>query len=110
MTIGAAWNIDDPDKPWIKWDPDANIAIPIGVDDWLTELGAVYGTHDIIADAPLTCVNEGTYASGTITVRMALVASPVYSAGKKYPFTIRLTGLDGVTKDDRTLWLRVKDR
>lgn len=110
MTIGAAWNIDDPDKPWAKWDPEANIAIPIGITDWLTELGAAYGSHDIIAAPPLECVSEGTNVAGTITVRMKLVASPTYKSGAKYPFTIRLFGLDGATQDDRTLWLKVKDR
>lgn len=110
MAIGDQWNIDDPDKPWAKWDPDANIVIPIGVDDWLAEIGATYGSHDIIAADPLVCVSEGTYAAGTIGVRMALVSSPVFTSGKKYPFTIRLVGLDATTKDDRTLWLRVKER
>lgn len=110
MTIGAAWNVDDPTKPWALWDPNANIVIPIGVDDWLADIGATYGTHDIITAAPLECASEGTYASGTIGVRMKLVTSPNYTAGVKYPFTIRLIGADGVTQDDRTLWLKVKDR
>lgn len=110
MPIGANWNIDDPTKPWALWDPDANIKIPIGVDDWLAEIGASYGSHQIITAAPLQCVSQGTYAAGTIEVRMALVDTPTYTAGRKYPFTIRVTGADGITKDDRTLWLKVKDR
>ncbi len=110
MTIGAAWNVDDPTKPWMLWDPDANIKIPIGVDDWLADISASYGSHQVITAAPLQCVSPGTYAVGTIEVRMALVASPVYSEGVKYPFTVRLTGADGITKDDRTLWLKVKTR
>ena len=110
MTIGAAWNIDDPTKPWALWDPDANIVIPIGLSDWLTELGTTYGSHQVITAAPLECSNAGSYASGTIGVRMKLVSTPTYTAGTKYPFTIRLIGADGVTQDDRTLWLKVKDR
>lgn len=108
--IGSNWNVEDPLKPWALWDPDANIVIPIGLDDWLAELGTTYGSHTVIAAAPLQCVSPGTYVAGTIGVRMALVASPTFKSGVKYPFTIRVTGLDGVTKDDRTLWLKVKDR
>jgi len=110
MTIGAAWNVDNPDKPWAKWDPEANIVIPIGLDDWLAELGTSYGSHDIIAAAPLECASEGTYQAGTIGARMKLVATPTYSPGVKYPFTVRVVGLDAATQDDRTLWLKVKDR
>lgn len=110
MAIGDAWNIDDPKKPWADWDPDANIKIPIGLDDWLTELGDTYGSHQIIAVAPLECADAGTYSAGDIQVRMKLVASPTYSAGRKYPFTVRVFGADGLTQDDRTLYLKVKDR
>lgn len=110
MTIGAAWNIDDPTKPWAVWDPDANVVIPVGLDDWLADLGTSYGSHQIIAAAPLECASPGSYALGTIGVRMKLVDTPTYTSGKKYPFTIRVTGADGITKDDRTLWLKVRDR
>lgn len=110
MTIGAAWNIDDPEKPWTLWDSNANVKIPIGVGDWLTDLSATYGSHEVIADAPLLCVSEGTHAAGTIEVRMALVASPTFVSGTKYPFTLRITGADGITVDDRTLWLKVTSR
>lgn len=110
MTTGAAWNTDDPKKPWADWDPDANIKIPVYLDDWLTELGTTYGSHTIIAPAPLECDDAGTYAAGIIPVRMSLVASPTYVPGRKYPFTIRIVGADALTTDDRTLWLKVKDR
>lgn len=110
MTIGAAWNIDDPKKPWADWDPDADIKIPIGLDDWLAELGVGYASHDIIALPPLLCQEEGTYADGVILVRMSLVASPTFSPGVKYSFTVRVFGNDGTTRDDRTLYLKVKDR
>lgn len=110
MTIGAAWNIDDPAKPWCDWDPNANIRIPIGVADWLTELGTAYQSHDILTAAPLECADEGTHSAGTILVRMKLAAAPIFTEGVKYPFTIRVFGSDGLTQDDRTLWLRVKSR
>lgn len=110
MTIGAAWNIDDPAKPWADWDPDANIVIPFGITSWLADLGTGYGSHQVIANAPLSCPDPGTHSAGVIGIRMKLVNSPTYTAGKKYPFTVRLIGSDGITQDDRTLWLKVKDR
>lgn len=110
MPIGEAWDVSDPKKPWADWDPEANIKIPIGLTDWLADLGDTYGSHQIIAVAPLECADPGTYASGTIQVRMRLVASPTYVAGTKYPFTVRVFGADGQTQDDRSFWLKVKDR
>lgn len=113
MTIGAAWNITDPAKPWADWDPNANIAIPIGLAGWLAEIGATYGSHQVLTAAPLEVASLGTFEAdeaGTVRVRMKLVASPTFTQGAKYPFTLRVLGADGVTQDDRTLWLRVKDR
>jgi len=108
--IGDAWNIDSPTKPWALWDPDANIKIPIGLDDWLAELGTTYGSHSIIALAPLECADAGAYLDGVIQVRMKLAAAPVYTSGVRYPFTVRLVGADGITQDDRTLYLKVLQR
>lgn len=108
--IGAAWNVDNPAKPWALWDPDANIVIPIGLDDWLAELGTTYGSHQVLTAPPLQCVSAGSYTDGVIGVRMKLVASPTYIPGVKYPFTVRVIGSDSATQDDRTWWLMVKDR
>ncbi len=110
MTTGAAWNTDNPEKPWALWDPDANITIPIGLADWLASLGVSYGSHEVIADAPLQCVDPGTYQSGTVGVRMALANGAIFQEGAKYPITIRVVGTDGETQDDRTLWLKIKSR
>jgi hypothetical protein len=108
--IGDAWNIENPAKPWTDWDPEADVKIPVGLDDWLAELGVGYDSHEILTDAPLECASEGVYASGTILVRMKLVTAAVYSPGVKYPFTVGVFGDDGTTYDQRTLWLKVKDR
>ena len=92
--------------------PDARI------EDWprgggkssSVELGTTYASHDVLTDAPLECADEGTHSAGTILVRMKLAAAPIFTEGVKYPFTIRVFGSDGLTQDDRTLWLRVKSR
>lgn len=110
MAIGAAWDISDPAKPWALWDDDANIVIPIGVLDWLAEIGTTYGSHTVTAVSPLQCADPGTYSGGTIGVRMKLAAGAAFTAGKKYPFTIRIIGADAITQDERTLWLKVKER
>lgn len=110
MTIGAAWNIDDPAKPWTDWDPNADIKIPFGFDEWLAELGVGYLSHEVLTANPLECADEGTYTAGTALIRMKLAASAVYTEGTKYPFTIRVHGDDTTTQDDRTLWLKVKTR
>lgn len=110
MTIGAAWNIDDPAKPWALWDPNANIKIPIGLAAWLVDLSTSYASHQIITAAPLECADPGAHVDGTIAVRMKLVATPTFTEGVKYPFTVRVVGADGLTQDDRTFWLKVKSR
>lgn len=108
--IGDAWNIDVPTKPWALWDPDADIKIPIGLDDWLQKLGTLYGDHDIIAAAPLECADQGTYSAGIVRVRIRLAAGATFTPGVRYPFIVRVFGADGTTKDDRTLWLRLMQR
>lgn len=111
MATGPAWNLDDPAKPWALWDPDADIKIPIGLDDWLATLGVGYADHEVIIAAPLECPAKGTYTSGApVLVRIRRATGAAYTAGTKYPFTIRVKGDDGTTQDDRTFWLQIKDR
>jgi hypothetical protein len=109
--IGSAWNINNPAKPFAIWDPDADIGIPIGLADWLaTDLGVGYSSHQVLTAPPLVCEDPGAYVDGVVRVRMALIPGAEFTAGVKYPFTIRVFGDDGTTKDDRTLWLQVRER
>lgn len=111
MATGPAWNLEDPAKPWALWDPDADIKIPFSIDAWLTVLGVAYANHEVIVAAPLECPNKGTYTSGQpVLVRMRVAAGAEYAVGVKYPFTIRVSGNDGTTKDDRTFWLQIAQR
>lgn len=110
MTIGAAWNIDNPRKPYAEFDANADIKIPLGFVDWLAELGVIYSSHEVITAPPLECVSQGTYDGTTVLIRMRLLPGAQFTSGLKYPFTIRLKGADGTTQDDRTLWLRVLQR
>lgn len=108
MTTGAAWDVSDPLKPTTLFDPNAEIIFPIGVDDWLAELGTTYGSHSVILASPLELVSAGTYSGGTIPVRIRLASGAAYKI-QRYGFTLRIVGADG-QKDDRTLYLKVKDR
>lgn len=108
MTTGSAWNIDTPEKPVALFDPDAIRDIPVEIGDWLDSMGTTYASHEVLTAAPLQCLSSA-HDAGVVLVRMSLVASPAYSPGTKYPFTLRIVGADG-QQDDRTLWLKIKDR
>lgn len=110
MAIGERWNTENPDRIWAKFDPDADIKIPFGITEWLADLGVGYASHDIIAPSPLECPDEGVYTPGQrIRIRIRVATGATYTAGQLYPFTIRLNGDDGTTKDDRTLYLKLQD-
>lgn len=117
--IGDAWTTDPEnprDKPWMVWDPDARKAIPIGLRAWLEdELGVAYSDHEIVlpAGSPLAVQDKGTFAAdtaGTVLVKMKLADTPVYTEGLKYPFTVRVIGNDGFTRDDQTFYLLLKSQ
>lgn len=109
--IGDAWDVSNPLKPWALFDSDANIPIPIGLADWLLEIGATYGSHEVIAETPLECVDQGTIDGDEIVlVRMRRLPDADFTSGRKYPFTVRLVGADGTTQDDRTFWLKLVSR
>ena len=109
MTTGIAWDVSDPLKPWALFDPDAIRIIPIEVAALLESMGTTYASHTVIAASPLECLSAGTHSAGVIPVKVAMLSGATYTAGVKYPFTIRVVGADG-QKDDRTLWLKIKQR
>jgi hypothetical protein len=109
MAIGDFWNIDTPDKPWGPFDPDARVMIPIGVTDWLAEMGTTYADHEVIAASPLEHLNGKVHSSGTIWVFIGRLSGAEYTPGVKYPFTVRLIGAD-TQRDDRTFWLKMAER
>lgn len=112
MTTGAAWNVIDPMKPWALFDTNARRIIPFELEDWLTEMGTTYASHEIIANSPLECP-ESSYLDDVVAITIQLIDGLVlgtdYKLNTKYPFTVRLTGADGQI-DDRTLWLKLVDR
>ncbi len=109
MTSGTAWDLSDPSKPWALFDPDAIRIIPIDVSALIDSMGTTYASHSVSVAPPLACLDQGTHSAGVIPVKMALDVGSSFTSGMKYPFTIRVVGSDG-QQDDRTLWLKVKDR
>lgn len=111
MATGPAWNLDDPTQPYALWDPSADIKIPFGLDDWLAALSVGYADHEVIVAPPLECPSKGTFSAGTpVLVRMRVAAGAEYAIGAKYPFTLRVSGNDGTTRDERTFWLQLVQR
>lgn len=115
--IGDGWTYDPEnprDKPYMLWDPDARKAIPIGLRAWIEdELGATYGSHDVIAPEPLELVDKGTFGAddaGTALVKMQVKADATFVEGTKYPFTVRVNGADSFTRDDQTFYLLIKSQ
>lgn len=107
---GAAWDLSDPLKPVALFDTDAIRVIPFDASQLLTSMGTSYGSHSVIAADPLECVSPGAPdVDGVIPIRMRVKAGATFVKGTKYPFTVRLVGADG-QQDDRTLWLKLKDR
>lgn len=105
---GDFWNLDNPEKPWGPFDPDAEIVFPIDVTKWLASLAAPYADHLVIAPAPLEDVGS-QHSAGIIQIRLRVASGAAYKPGVKYPFTVRVICADG-QHDDRTLFLKVKPR
>lgn len=110
MPTGSNWNTENPAKPWADFDTDAIRTIPFEIEDWLAEMGTTYAGHEVIAPEPLELVDDA-YDAGSLTIAITIQMAPDadFVKGRKYPFTVRLTGSDGQV-DDRTLWLKVQDR
>jgi len=108
MTTGAAWNVDDPLKPWAYFDPNAIRELPFDWTDWLTDIGSTYSSHTIIVDTGLECTTS-TQASGVITATIKKAAAETLTAGTKYGVTCRIVAANG-EQDDQTLRLKIFEK
>jgi hypothetical protein len=113
MTIGAAWHIDNPDKPepWAWFDKDEVQDIPVTITDWLTDKGTTYSSHLVETDVDLECTNPTTgHTAGVIKMRIQkLAAGADLVNNRKYGVTLRLTGADGQV-EDLTLFLKIRSK
>lgn len=104
------WNDSDPKRVWAYFDPDDDIRIPIGIDQRLTDLGVGYSAHQVIVSSPLECPDPGSYvANQRIRVRIKRAAAAAYTTSAYYPILVRISGDDGTTRSDLTLYLRFRD-
>lgn len=108
MTTGAAWNVDNPYKPWARFDPDAIREIPFDWAAWLTDIGSTYATHTIIPNANLECTTS-VQASGVITATIKKAAAGTLTVGTKYGVTCRIVAANG-EQDDQTLYLKIVEK
>ena len=89
MTTGAAWNVDDPFKPWARFDKDAIREIPFDWTEWLTDIGSTYASHTIIVATGLECTTS-VQASGVITATIQKASAAALTLGTKYAVTVYL--------------------
>lgn len=108
MTTGAAWNVDDPLKPWALFDPNAIREIPFDWSEWLTDIGSTYLSHTIIVDTGLECT-ASVHASGVITATIKKATGGTLVEGTKYRVTCRIVAANG-EQDDQTLRLKIFER
>ena len=110
MTIGNMWNTADPKRIWAWFDPDDDIKIPLGITDRLADLGVGYSSHTVTVSSPLECPDQGTYTPGSrIRARIKRATGASYSTSAYYPILLRISGDDGTTRSDLTLYLRFRD-
>jgi hypothetical protein len=108
MTTGAAWNVDDPLKPWALFDPNAIREIPFDWTAWLTDIGSTYASHTIIVDTGLECTTS-VQAGGIITATIKKASAGTLTVGTKYGVTCRIVAANG-EQDDQTLRLKIYER
>lgn len=108
MPTGAAWNVDDPFKPWARFDKDAIREIPFDWTEWLTDIGSTYASHTIICQEGLECPSS-VQAGGVVTAVIQKDPAQTLAVGKKYTVTCRIVAANG-ERDDQTLRLQIVEK
>lgn len=108
MTTGAAWNVDNPLKPWARFDTNAIREIPFDWVAWLADIGSTYASHTIIVDASLECTTS-VHAAGVITATITKASAATLTVGTNYPVTCRIVAANG-ERDDQTVYLKAANK
>jgi hypothetical protein len=104
------WNVENPDKPWGKFDPNAQLSIPFDWIEWLADLGVNYASHEIIVEAPLEVVGSAQ-VNGVIVAFLKVADGQEVAINKKYSVTCRIvTDGNPPHQDDRTVFLKMVQR
>lgn len=97
------FDVTNPSKPTIDKDPDAILDYSWDWTAWLADVSDTIATKSFIVDVSLTVVSS-TVVGGIIT---AFISGGV--AGTKVIATCRMVTVGG-RSDDRTIYLKIKDR
>jgi hypothetical protein len=108
MATGAAWNVDNPLKPWAYFDPHAVRDIPIEWAAWLTDIGSTVSTVTATAQEGLEVVSV-TLVSDVAVVRVRKDPDAALIAGGKYWVTCHIVAADG-QEDDQTVYLKIAEK
>lgn len=115
MSTTDFWDLTDPEKPLGLKDPDARIPLYISWAEWVAQEGATYASHEIFINGVAAgSVTEGMLADGDSYSAEDVLTIWVIDGekGAKYAVTVRFTGTVGaeVIRDDRTVYVKIKDR
>lgn len=108
MATGSYWNVDDPAKPWGLMDPDDVLNVPYDFEEWLTEQGTAYVSHNLDADEGMQ-VDTVSAVAGVVLVQVQRAAGASLSIGQKYGVTCQVVAADG-QKRSKTLYYKIKEQ
>lgn len=104
------WNVENPDKPWGKFDPNAQLSIPFNWVEWLADLGVNYASHSVIVESPLELIGSA-HVAGVIIAHVKVQDGQTAQLNRKYSVTCRIvTDCNPPHQDDRTVYLKMVQR
>jgi hypothetical protein len=98
------WDVSNPVKPTGIKDPNAILDYPISFVAWLADIADTYVSHTVVSLTGGLAVNSSAQSAGIITVWLS-----GGTVGETGSFTVRIVTTGGRT-DDRTFWLKIKER
>ena len=108
MATGAAWNVDNPLKPWALFDVDAVRDIPFDWSVFLASIGSTFTSATAIAAQGLEVVSV-TPSDGVAIVRIRKDPEIALVANQKYAVTCHIVAGNG-EEDDQTVYLKIAER
>ena len=101
----TTFTVDHKGRRVIDKDPDADLDYTWNLTEWLAEVGDSIATIEIIPEAPMTSHDE-SFIGGYVTAWLA-GGTP----GELHPCTLHFTTNNVPPRsDDRTIYLRIRDR
>lgn len=110
MTTGELWNVDDPYKPWCRFDVDASIEIPFDWAEWLDSMGEDYASHTFTCDAPIEVVSSRVVGKVIMAKVQFDPDGDAPEIGTKYGVTCHIVTTPNTNKEDFTLWFKAVEK